>query len=465
MEIEDPWLSTGRDGAPASVAARAAAGIETFFLGFKVKFYVIHIIMLAALLVLMIVPAALPLPSDDDTVFTSFTLFARYLIWGLWFPLALVSVIPFGRAWCGLLCPQGAISEYASKIGLNRALPGWIRLGWVPVLSFVLITLFGQVVGVRDYPLPAMEVFIGTTLLAVLIGFLYGGRDRRVWCRYLCPMGPLLGLLSRLGVVSFDKNGSSARGRGTLCPTFINTTAKTSCQNCIECFKCVEPEDPGSLHLRLRRPGVEVERIHESEPNIWEVVFIFVATGLAFGSFYWQATPLFIDYKQALGSIFLDLGLGDLIGSSGPWYLIVNYPAAGEVFIWLDFIAISTFMLGSMVVVTLALFAFTALSALISGVSGHEETFAEAVVRLGYLYAPVALVSLVLGLGLMLFGSLGSLGISASAIRALEIGFLLLGAAWSVFLASRLNRGPRAALVPSVAGVFAVAYLWYSVLF
>ena len=57
--------------------------------------------------------------------------------------------------------------------------------------------------GVRDYPLAALELFGVTTLAAVLTGFLFA-RERRVWCRYLCPVGPLLGVFSRLGAISFE---------------------------------------------------------------------------------------------------------------------------------------------------------------------------------------------------------------------------------------------------------------------
>jgi hypothetical protein len=447
---------------PDRVMAKAAGKIEGFFVKQRAGFHYVHALMLVALVVLIIVPAFLPYPPDDATAFDSFSLLARFIVWGLWFPLVFVSVIFFGRLWCGLLCPQGALSEYTTKAGLNRPVPRWLRWGGVPIFSFVIITIIGQLVGIRDYPLPAMEVFIGTTLIAVLVGFLYG-RERRVWCRYLCPVGPLLGILSRLGIVGFEKNGGN--GGGCVCPTFINLSAKTASSNCIECFRCVNPEEPGSLHLRLRRPGQEIEEIGKRDMNLWEVVFLFAATGLALGAFHWLANPIYIEYRSMLGGFFLDIGLAGFIGKSGPWWLMVNYPWAGEVFNWLDFISIATFMLISMVGVASVLFLLTVLSAIVvKRGGGGEGSLLLTVTKFGYLYAPVALVSFVLGLGMMLFQSLSIFGLTGETIKAVQALFFVLGALWSVYLAAKLQ-GFGPAIIPSILGIGLVAFFWYEVLF
>jgi hypothetical protein len=445
------------------VMTKAAGKIEAFFVKNRSRFHYVHTLMLIGLIVLIIGPVFLPHPPPDATAFENFTELSRFIVWGLWFPLVFVSVILFGRFWCGLLCPQGALSEYASRLGLNRPVPGWLHWGGVPILSFVIITILGQLTGVRDYPLPAMEVFMGTTLLSVLVGFLYV-RERRVWCRYLCPVGPLLGIFSRLGLVSFEKNG--ANGKGGICPTFINLSAKAASSNCIECFRCVNPGAHDSLHLSIRRPGREIEEIERREANLWEVFFLFVATGLAIGAFHWQVNPVYLQYKYMIGSFFLDHGLVDIIGRSGPWWIMVNNPEAGEVFNWLDFIAIVTFMLMSMAGVVLILFLLTALSALILTMGGGRgrEGIIKTVARLGYLYAPVALVSFVLGLGTALFQSPGVFGLSGQTVNAVQGLVFALGALWSVHLALRLH-GFGPAMIPSVFGIGFVALLWYRVLF
>ena len=433
--------------------------IEDFFVRNRGKFVYIHTGMFILFSILILVPALLPVPMEDSTLWNSFTLLARLLIWGLWFPLLLLSVIFFGRLWCGLLCPHGALSEYASRKGLNRPIPKWIRWGGVPIASFVLVTTLGQLLGIREYPLAALEVLGGTMIIAVLVGFLYAD-GRRPFCRYLCPLGPLLGIFSRLGAVSFEKEGRDSKGYP--CPTFINTAKKAESSNCIECFKCVNPGAPGSLHLEIRRPGLEIEEIKKRRPNLWEVVFLFSATGLALGAFHWMVNPFYIRYKQAVGSFLLNIGLGDWIGWSGPWWMMVNYPEGGDVFNLVDFISITSFMLASMVGTAMILFFLTALSALLLK---DKDPLIVTITRLGYLYAPVALVSLVIGLGLILFQSLGAFGFSRETIRMIQGIFFAGGGIWSLYLSIRLQGGLNRAIIPNILGIGFVALAWYQALF
>jgi hypothetical protein len=436
-----------------------AEAIEGVLAGNRQRFAYLHVFMLIAFLVLTVMPAFLPMPQEDAGITGDFTLLAKTLIWGAWFPLMLFSVIIFGRLWCGLLCPQGALSEFAGNIGLNRPIPRWMRWGGVPILSFIAVTAFGQVVGVRDYPLPALLVLGGTMVMAMTVGFVYASRHRP-WCRYLCPIGPLLGVFSRLGAVSLERDGGD--GRGCVCPTFINTSTKASSAECIECFRCVSDDPAHSLRMKIRRPGLEIEEIRKREPSLWEVVFLFMATGLSLGAFHWQANPVYVRYRQALGGLFMDMGLDGLIGKSGPWWIMVNYREAGEVFNWLDFISIPSFMLGSMAVVALALFLLTLASALMLR---EDEGVTATIARLGYMYAPVAVVSLFIGLGLTLFQSMHAIGLGRAAVRSLQAALFAGGGVWSLYLAFRLQRRLTIALAPSALGIGFVLWAWRTVLF
>ena len=80
-------------------------------------------------LLLLIVPALLPLPDGTAHLWTDVTLFAQFLFWGIWWPFVLLSVVLLGRTWCGLLCPEGALSEFASRHGRGHATPRWITWG------------------------------------------------------------------------------------------------------------------------------------------------------------------------------------------------------------------------------------------------------------------------------------------------------------------------------------------------
>lgn len=85
---------------------------------------------------LIIVPTLVPLPTRVDHVWNHVTVFAQFIFWGLWWPGVLVSIILFGRLWCGILCPEGALAEKASAWSMGRAIPRWLSWGAGPSSVF-----------------------------------------------------------------------------------------------------------------------------------------------------------------------------------------------------------------------------------------------------------------------------------------------------------------------------------------
>src|ERR1700677_690332 len=90
---------------------------------------------------LMLIPVFLPLPDESATLFHHLTLFAGFLFWGIWWPFVLISIIFFGRLWCGVLCPEGALSEFSNRYGREKTIPKWIRWGGWPFVAFGITTL------------------------------------------------------------------------------------------------------------------------------------------------------------------------------------------------------------------------------------------------------------------------------------------------------------------------------------
>ena len=80
-------------------------------------------LIVAVYAVLVIVPALLPLPDNAAHIWTNLTLAAQFAFWGIWWPFVLVSMVLVGRAWCGVLCPEGALSEFASRWSRGYAVP------------------------------------------------------------------------------------------------------------------------------------------------------------------------------------------------------------------------------------------------------------------------------------------------------------------------------------------------------
>lgn len=452
------------------------ARLEAFMVRHRSKLAWLHVAMFFGFMALMIVPLWLPLPPDGATFYNNFTTFANFVIWGLWFPLVFVSVIFTGRSWCGILCPLGASSEWANRIGLKRPVPRWVRWEGTPVVSFIVITVLAQTVDARGFPQGIAVVFGLAFACAVVLGFAYGqGRNKRPWCRHMCPIGLMLGVFSRIGAVQFvpkrPQPGGDAYTQKGVCPTMIDLKRKEESRHCIECFRCVSPKAHGGLALALRKPGTEVADIRHHNPNAAEIWFLFLATGLAMGGFLWLILPQYGALRQTIGVWAIDRGW-DWLGNSGPWWLMSVHPQGREVYTWLDFFTISGFMLAFAALLTIVLTLLTGFSSWIAGRFGADLDLRRRFVEQAYAYMPVAMVSLVVGLGSELFDAIHVAGLSSWAVSATKIVLFGLGTLWSMVLGYRLVGAQGLAgiqrlltLLPLLAGVAFVGLNWWPAIF
>lgn len=449
-----------------------AAFLEDFFLRHRHQLVWVHTVMFFVFMVLVFLPLFVPESAENATALNDFGRFANFAMWGLWFPLVFLSVIFTGRSWCGLLCPMGAASEWANKVGLQRTIPAWVRWEGTPIISFLFITILGQTVGVRDHPEAVAEVFGGTMLAAILIGFVYG-RRKRAWCRHMCPIGLLLGVFSRLGAVQFAAKdpqvGGDRRTEKTICPTMIDIPYKQESRHCIECFRCVHPGVKSGLFLRLRNPGQEIENIRQYNPNPYEVWFLFLGAGIALGGFLWLVLPQYQQVRNAIGEWFINHG-HFWIGEPGPAWLMSVHPERREVFNWLDFFTIVGFMSAIMILLTAVLALSTWSAAWVAGRNGADLTAKNRFTELGYQYTPVAMVSLIIGLGAALFEPLTVL--NENLPRLVKLGLFSASFIWSLWLGDRIlkRQGVLAnrrwlPLLPGSAGSLMVGLAWWPGIF
>ncbi len=456
-----------------------AASIELAFLRHPKILPGLHLLMVLFYLTLLLVPPFLPTPPEDATPFTSVVRFSQFAFWYLWWPFVVLSMILFGRAWCGFLCPEGALAAWASRFGGDRPIPRWMHWGGIPLVAFVGITIYGQLTGVYEYPAPQLLILGGSTALAMMFALIYTRRGW-VWCRYLCPVSLLFGVFSRLGAMHFRVDqvrlaswtpSRGETGKKDPCPVFVYLPKMATNRYCLMCFRCAGWRD--SIHLRFRRPGEELLQINTAEPLYWEVIFLFGAIGLPLGVFHWTVDPLFQRLKQMLGSLALASGLGSVIGSSAPWWLLSNHPEAGEVFNLLDGTSIVAFLLGATLLAIGLLSVLTWLSARMLEPALREEAGMRALfTRIGYLYTPLSLLSLFLGLSQLTFGYLKTVGFPGLATDVIRGGLLVGGALWSLHLTRRIltlqtahSRRVRLALLPHLAGVALIIAAWVPVFY
>ncbi len=222
--------------------------------------------------------------------------------------LALITIaltLLVGRVWCGWLCPLGTILDHASRL-FRRGQPQtaaqswrWIKYGllltglaaavltnltWMVLdpltilfrsLSASVWPAVDQAVSAAELALyrvdalrPALSAFDAWVRPKILppdpavyrLAWLYGGVligvisldfvAPRFWCRYLCPLGALLGLLSRVSIVRREVNercnqcNACARvcPTGTIEPQRDYASDPAECTVCLDCLR-VCPQD------------------------------------------------------------------------------------------------------------------------------------------------------------------------------------------------------------------------------
>jgi ferredoxin len=93
-----------------------------------------------------------------------------------------------------------------------------------------------------DFGASLDELWPGYIMLGlVVLGSLW---IERFWCRYACPLGALLGLMSRIGIMKIaHEEGTCKNCKAGIhrCPVGINPTLETDLRSaeCIQCMECV----------------------------------------------------------------------------------------------------------------------------------------------------------------------------------------------------------------------------------
>jgi polyferredoxin len=192
---------------------------------------------------------------------------ATQLVWTLWWPGIIFTFILVGRLWC-FMCPFGALNEWPSRlVKPTRLFPRAIRNLWPATGLFVLLTLLDEQLGVFDSPRATAWIIVFFALLALGIGLLY---QRRSFCRYVCPIGGMIGIYSMLAPVELraksravcraDSSKACYRGSDAAygCPMFEFPLAMDRNTYCNLCFECVKACPKENLSLRLRPFGQDL---------------------------------------------------------------------------------------------------------------------------------------------------------------------------------------------------------------
>ncbi len=395
---------------------------------------------IAAYAVLIVVPTLLPLPPRGAHIWSNITLFAQFAFWGIWWPFVLLSMVLIGRAWCGFLCPEGALAEIVSERGFGWSTPRWMKWrGW-PFAAFALTTIYGQMVSVYQYPAPVLVILGGSTLGAIVVGALYG-RDKRVWCRYLCPVNGVFGLLSKLAPfhfrVDFERWDSAPKhniGRSDYvnCAPLVPIRTMRSSYGCHMCGRCSGAKD--AIALSRRTPMHEIVHVAGDAPRAWDTVLIvFGLMGVAAGAFHWTSSDLYVSVKQFLAEQLIAVGFVWPLDGNLPWWLLTNYPAANDVLTPLDGVVLVGFIVATALLVGTGVSLCLALSARLTGAWSAQKFH-----HLAQGLIPLAGCGVFLGLSAITVTMLRAEGLALTFVDTLRAMLLIGASAWSLLFGWRI---------------------------
>ena len=181
-------------------------------------------------------------------------------------------VVALGRFWCGWGCPFGTVQDlviWVRRRGDVVNLPPmpWVRLvvlagalfaAWLAVDTlFCKICPAGSLFAALPHRFTSSDLVFGTffyvhmiTLVVSLVLFFLIGR---FWCRYVCPLGGILGVFNRVSILKLklDMNKcTKCRKCLSVCPVNIREPEDIeNSSDCIRCARCVDACPDGAIRI------------------------------------------------------------------------------------------------------------------------------------------------------------------------------------------------------------------------
>lgn len=220
------------------------------------------------------------------------------------------------RAFCSWICPFGTLSEGLALLGQklfkrNFIPPHWLDnilrsfkyvvLGFFVVFIFLLMdgeaaysflqTPYNMIADIKMLGFFKEITWVGiTVILAILV---LSVLIQNFWCRYLCPYGALLGILSVLSPWKIRRNEASCISCGTctaVCPNRlkVDVAIVVGSPECSGCLNCVE-QCPVSDALRFSLPKSSIA-MSQRTLSIVVVVFLLGIIEVAKLTGYWESS-------------------------------------------------------------------------------------------------------------------------------------------------------------------------------
>ncbi len=217
------------------------------------------------------------------------------LFWAWWWPGYLFLFVFVGRLWCAV-CPFMITAEWLRRLSLwlfPRQQLSWNtkwlnRWGaWLLFGGFVAIYLWEKLWDLPHHAVLSAWLLLIITAGAVIFSLIY---ERRLWCRYLCPIGGMNGMFAKLSILElrstqqvcgsqcstfgcYKGSGATAvtfadalstEGQATGgCPLYSHPAQLPDNRDCVLCMTCLKACPNRSVQLNLRFPASDLLDNHQ----------------------------------------------------------------------------------------------------------------------------------------------------------------------------------------------------------
>ncbi|NVN91002.1 MAG: 4Fe-4S binding protein [Desulfuromonadales bacterium] len=230
------------------------------------------------------------------------------------------------KSFCSWLCPVGTLSEAAYTLGRKLFGRNFRIWSWLDItlrgVKYLLLLLFVKIIlldmsaealaGFLDAPYWAISdvkmlhfftrMSVGTMVVLAVLTFL-SLLYRNFWCRYLCPYGALLGLISFTSPFKVRRDAVGCTGCqrcSAACPSSlaVHASRAVSSPECTGCLTCV-------AHCPERNVLAMQPCFRKRPVPVWlfpAVVVLTFSVGIGVGmvSGHWHSSLSYADYQQLI---------------------------------------------------------------------------------------------------------------------------------------------------------------------